>query len=989
MNAWPSLNEWARFGNVLALELVVVFAVAKLISLRLRSATWRRALWQMTLLALLLVTLGELNGVRGWLRLPEKKAAPLSERKVVVTLQDAEPDWALFRDQLASEAAPLATAVPKPAPPPSRWQQHTGWPALAWAVVAALILFRLLIAQVMAFALRVGSRRRSGQPCPLNVINAGETADMAVRSSNAVAARAQSIAQSLGIRRPVALLANARAVVPFTFGVWRPVIVLPRHFTSVFTPDQQDAALAHELAHVAGLDSAWRVVSQLACAVLWWHPLAWLAKRELDHASELVADEASLLVANGPDRLAECLVACAKELRRPALASWLGMDGGGFRSALGKRVTRLLQLNPHARLSRPVPWYLRLLAPVVCVALLWLGMAAVMKTGEPRSSAWRASILGSAFAAAAENKALIASPQPVQAKAAAQPTILLKRSFNVDSNTLFQALQIIADRQAISEGLPTSPVSPRNNMSTLRSFFMAAGIKLAEPGCTIALEDIGKSLRLTVRATPEELDLVEKTLPTGNAPNARDARPAAISPKRQAIYDKLRSTRLNEWGPLDNLPLNEVIRALSAESRRIDPETKGVNFIISGNAVPNPGVVDPNRLPIARTNEPVDLKDMVIRLGTAIKNPTLEEVLNIVVKIADKKIKYSVEDYGVLISPAGNEPTPLHTRFFHMGSNDFQRALQSMPQELTNSSAQTPSSQRAQASGTNGLSLLSEPTAAEKVIPVVQSWFKSVGVELTQPGKSVFYNDKLGMLMVRATLEDLDTIEKALQPFGVKSGTGFSEVMQLEAARLVQAGKSFYENGQLQAARTNLQAALRFSPTNQGALYYLDLVNTRESAARARLQEIEQKKMLMNTPPNQVPEASATNLQTRLFRIDPHTILQELEAMHILPPDRTRGSGTLATNATGGVRFKLTVPPTNLAPVLKLFFEKAGTDINGPGRSVIYNDRVETVMVRATEAELNTIEKALQFVNMTPPQLTIRVKVLEVERKGSDGLGFL
>ena len=29
-------------------------------------------------------------------------------------------------------------------------------------------------------------------------------------------------------------------------------------------------------------------------------------------------------------------------------------------------------------------------------------------------------------------------------------------------------------------------------------------------------------------------------------------------------------------------------------------------------------------------------------------------------------MKYSVEDFGVLISPKGNESTPLHTRFFHV-----------------------------------------------------------------------------------------------------------------------------------------------------------------------------------------------------------------------------------------------------------------------------------------------------------------------------------
>ena len=99
MNAWPTLREWMQFGGTLALEVVVVFAVAKLVMLRVRSAQGRRALWQITLLAMLLISVGELNGARGWLRLPEKKISPPAPatQKVIVTLQDVEPGLNLLR----------------------------------------------------------------------------------------------------------------------------------------------------------------------------------------------------------------------------------------------------------------------------------------------------------------------------------------------------------------------------------------------------------------------------------------------------------------------------------------------------------------------------------------------------------------------------------------------------------------------------------------------------------------------------------------------------------------------------------------------------------------------------------------------------------------------------------------------------------------------------------------------------------------------------
>ena len=544
MNAWPTLREWFQFGGTLALELTVVFAVAKLVALRVRPAQGRRALWQIVVLAMLLVTVGELSGVRGWMRLPEKKTSSNPQTKVVVTFKDVEPSLEEFLDAGAVEA-PLVLVTSKPALRPSRWQQHAVWPALLWAMVAGLILFRMLIAQVMAIALRLTAHRSRSQPGLLDVIAAEKTADMAVRSSN----RVRRIAQLLGIRRQVVLLTSARTVAPFTFGVGRPVIVLPRSFATTFTPEQQDAALAHELAHVAGFDSAWRGLSQSACAVLWWFPLVWLARRELDHASELVADEASLLVANGPDCLAECLLACAKELRRPALVGWLGMDGGGFRSALGQRVTRLLQLHPHARLSRPVPWYLRLVAPIAFASLLWLGMSVVLKSGEPRGGAWRSSILGSAVAAVVENKVKAAAEPAERVRSEvlqmkpeeewlapvvktqsrtneappANTNAMHTRIFHIDPNTFQQGLDTIQaghrtnppprDASRIvqlgktnslwAEIVPAEIVIPR-----LREFFKSLGVDFSVPDKAIYFND--QRGLLMVRATHEDLDRIEK-----------------------------------------------------------------------------------------------------------------------------------------------------------------------------------------------------------------------------------------------------------------------------------------------------------------------------------------------------------------------------------------------------------------------------------------------------------------------------------------------
>ena len=119
--------------------------------------------------------------------------------------------------------------------------------------------------------------------------------------------RVEALARLLGIERRVHLVESPRLACPIVFGVFRPVIGLPTGFAERFSPVQQEAMLAHELAHLAAHDPVWYLLANWASAVLWWHPLVWWARQRLHAASEMAADEVSLLVVDGPVVLAECL----------------------------------------------------------------------------------------------------------------------------------------------------------------------------------------------------------------------------------------------------------------------------------------------------------------------------------------------------------------------------------------------------------------------------------------------------------------------------------------------------------------------------------------------------------------------------------------------------------------------------------------------------------------------------------------------------------
>ncbi|MBW8865242.1 MAG: hypothetical protein JF609_10050, partial [Verrucomicrobia bacterium] len=66
--------------------------------------------------------------------------------------------------------------------------------------------------------------------------------------------------------------------------------------------------------------------------------------------------------------------------------------------------------------------------------------------------------------------------------------------------------------------------------------------------------------------------------------------------------------------------------------------------------------------------------------------------------------------------------------------------------------------------GQGGLNYITQITLSSQVSAAARAFFTSLGVNLDAPvGKAVFFNDKSGLLFVKATEQDLDTIDKAIQ----------------------------------------------------------------------------------------------------------------------------------------------------------------------------------------------------------------------------------
>ena len=92
----------------------------------------------------------------------------------------------------------------------------------------------------------------------------------------------------------MAVRALPKGEAPFSF--FRRIFVCPTDHT----PEELDEILAHEQTHARQIHSLDVVMAELACALCWFNPFAWLWKREIRQNLEYLADQSVL--AEGHDR---------------------------------------------------------------------------------------------------------------------------------------------------------------------------------------------------------------------------------------------------------------------------------------------------------------------------------------------------------------------------------------------------------------------------------------------------------------------------------------------------------------------------------------------------------------------------------------------------------------------------------------------------------------------------------------------------------------
>ena len=146
----------------------------------------------------------------------------------------------------------------------------------------------------------------------------------------------------LGLARDFTVVENERTLSPMTVGTLHPVILLPAGLANDSSDEDLLAVALHELKHVQRCDSLLLTLLSVVRAVLFFHPLVWLACRQASDLAESACDDAVLQATGRPVPYARMLARLAEQLPRHAFATELAAGIVWSKGAFLRRVEAIL-----------------------------------------------------------------------------------------------------------------------------------------------------------------------------------------------------------------------------------------------------------------------------------------------------------------------------------------------------------------------------------------------------------------------------------------------------------------------------------------------------------------------------------------------------------------------------------------------------------------------------------------------------------------------
>ena len=181
------------------------------------------------------------------------------------------------------------------------------------------------------------------------------------------------------LRRRVTVRLTEDAAAPLTYGIFRPVILLPRSLPE----GAAGFVLAHEQAHIRRLDTARKLALAAALCLHWFNPLVWLMRALACRDMERACDRAVIRAMGPQARRDYARTLLDMEERRADLTT---LASGFSKNAIEERIHSIMKIRPRSILST-----------LLALALV-LTVGATFATAAPEDEAADEAVIGGADA---------------------------------------------------------------------------------------------------------------------------------------------------------------------------------------------------------------------------------------------------------------------------------------------------------------------------------------------------------------------------------------------------------------------------------------------------------------------------------------------------------------------------------------------------------------------------------------------------------------
>jgi len=186
---------------------------------------------------------------------------------------------------------------------------------LAWAVGASVAMLRLAVGVWRLRKLRSSCKaidQTSLDPQVQKALDSiqtplSKTWLSKARHSTAVPSKARAAAKVF-VPKPISIAVSEEIRVPAAIGFWKRTIVLPAWTLRELSPEDLNAILLHEFAHLRRGDDWTNLIQKIVRALFFFHPAVWWIDQRLSMEREMACDDAVLAETGNPHGYATCLV---------------------------------------------------------------------------------------------------------------------------------------------------------------------------------------------------------------------------------------------------------------------------------------------------------------------------------------------------------------------------------------------------------------------------------------------------------------------------------------------------------------------------------------------------------------------------------------------------------------------------------------------------------------------------------------------------------